>query len=152
LAPEELTSRDGVTDLIVRQRITESVIIDWYFERAPGAVLLEELHTACELLLEYLVNQRSKRLSFAELVQAADGEGLLDWPVPENIRELVGAPAAGRELLLTLKDFRKEARHRTGREFDPWLRENWEAVVLMIERLAAQAGRQARMAATAQSN
>jgi len=135
LAPENFAEGDVAADLAIRLRITESIIIDWFFERTPGAVLLEELHTASELVLEYLVNQRSKRLSFAELVDRARAQGLLDWPLPE-VAEMMGAPKDAVSLLLELKDFRKEARHRASRAFEPWLKENWEAVAIVLERLA----------------
>ena len=66
-------------------------------------VLLEELHTACELVLEELVNKRAKKVSFADLVAKADRAGLLDARPDETPPGL---------LLISLKDLRKDVRHR----------------------------------------
>jgi len=135
--PFELSPPETTSDLAARLMVTEGVIVDWWFERTPDVVLLEELHTACELMLEHLVNQRSKRLSFAELVAEADGAGLLNSPrLPARIPGTRATDA--KQLLIELKDYRKDARHRGDRSFEPWLKENWEGIVLLIERLASR--------------
>jgi hypothetical protein len=63
--------------LHARLSITENLLVAWNFDEIAPEVLLEELHTACELVLDELVNKRSKKLSFAELVTSADQAGLL---------------------------------------------------------------------------
>lgn len=143
-APYETTSRGAPPTLGARLAVTEGVITDWCFERVPAVVLLEELHTACELLLEYLVNPRSKRLSFAQLLDEASDAGLLRHPMfgrdVGEVSEIWGISAAGgdgKQLLTELKDYRKNARHRADMSFEPWLRESWERIVLLIEHLAA---------------
>lgn len=45
-----------------RISITEELLVAWNFDEIAPKVLLEELHTACELVLEELVNKRSKKL------------------------------------------------------------------------------------------
>lgn len=134
-APYDVAHPGGPIALSARLRVTESVVIDWCFDRVPAVVLLEELHTACEPLLEHLVDQRSKRLSFAELVKRASDAGLLSWPrLPI---EVPGFPfIGGEELLIKLKDYRKNARHSGDLSFGAWLRESWEVIALLIERLA----------------
>lgn len=134
LSPDSLQAAEGAANLAARLRITESVILDWHFDRVAPPVLLEELHTAAELVLEHLVNRRSKRLSFAELVAAADAQSLLAWPLPD-VAQCMGAPRDPAGLLIELKDHRKEARHRANRDFEPWLADNWEAIVLLLERI-----------------
>ena len=136
-APYEVRHPNAPDTLSARLAVTEGVIVDWCFERVQAVVLLEELHTACELLLEHLVNQRSRRLSFAELVDAANDAGMLSRPLlPVETPWLILAPANGKDLLIQLKDYRKNARHRADMSFEPWLKESWEPIALLIERLA----------------
>ncbi len=48
------------------------------------------------------------------------------------------APAGnGKDLLIQLKDYRKNARHRADTSFDQWLTKSWETVALLIEHLAS---------------
>lgn len=124
--------------LAARLRITEDVIVHYYFGRVGGPVLLEELHTAAELLLEELVNRRSRRMSFAQRVESARSEGLLDQPEAQADLSAEGDDAT---LLLRLKDLRKNARHRGDPSFEPWLAENWESVTLVLERLVRRVAR-----------
>lgn len=131
-SPYELSDTEHAV-LASRLRITEGVILDWWFKRTDGVVLLEELHTAAELVLEELVNRRSRRLSFSQLVTAAEEAGILDWT---SVPEVVGVRAIQPSvLLLELKDFRKHARHSGSRTFEGWLDANWESVTLVLERL-----------------
>jgi hypothetical protein len=112
--------------LQARLCITEEVLVGWSFEEIAPEVLLEELHTACELVLEELVNRRSKRLSFAQLVAAADDADLLG---PQD----GGMPPS--TLLTELKDLRKEVRHRGAEGARSWLDDQWEEVAVLLERL-----------------
>jgi hypothetical protein len=114
--------------LHARLSITESLIVDWNFEDIAPEVLLEELHTACELVLEELVNKRAKRLSFAELITATDEAGLFGGPRGDHT-----APAA--ELLTSLKELRKNVRHRAAEGAGAWLDRHWEDVAICLERL-----------------
>jgi len=149
-SPYDATDRSTHPTLDARLAVTESILIDWCFERVPAVVLLEELHTACELLLEHLINQRSKRRSFAELVDLADGAGLLRHPMFEPGALARDAPTEnGRDLLLQLKDYRKNARHRADTTFEQWLTASWETVALLIEHLASASPVAAATTATA---
>jgi hypothetical protein len=122
--------------LHARLRITEEVLVAWNFQEVAPEVLLEELHTACELLLEETVNRRSKRLSFAELIARADNAGVFaPLRVPPEVLRVVGwdgMPSV--ELLTQLKDLRKDVRHRAVSGSLEWLTEHWEEVALLLER------------------
>lgn len=133
-APFAVAWDDAPGNLYARLTVTEGVLVDWYFQRIAPVVLLEELHTACELLLEHLVNPSAKRLSFSELVELADDEGMLS--VPPAVLSVSGRSVNRKELLLTLKDYRKNARHRADMSFEPWLNASWEDIAFVIERLA----------------
>lgn len=112
--------------LQARLSITEELLVAWAFDEVAPEVLLEELHTACELVLEELINKRSKRLSFAELVASAEQAGLLRTSTN-------GQPAS--QLLTELKDLRKNVRHRAADGAGPWLTEHGEDVAICLERL-----------------
>jgi len=114
--------------LHARLSVTEELIVAWNFKEIAPEVLLEELHTACELVLEELVNKRAKKLSFAELISAAQQAGFfrtsLDYALP---------PA---DLLTSLKELRKKVRHRAAEGAGEWLDEYWEDVAMCLEQLA----------------
>lgn len=112
--------------LHARLSITEDLLVAWNFDEIAPEVLLEELHTACELILDELVNKRSKKLSFAELITSADEAGLLQHSNGE-------LPPV--RLLTDLKDLRKNVRHRATEGAHPWLNEYWEDVAICLERL-----------------
>lgn len=117
--------------LHARLRITEDVLVAWNFAEVAPEVLLEELHTACELILEETVNRRSKRLSFAELVAKAAAEGVfLDHAALAALGEEEDPVA----LLTSLKDTRKNARHRGVLGAREWLDVHWEQVAMLLER------------------
>ena len=115
--------------LHARLSITESLLVAWTFDEVAPEVLLEELHTACELVLEELINKRSKRLSFAELVAAASEADLL-------CNNESNTPLA--QLLIDLKDLRKDVRHRAAHGAQLWLNDHWEDVAICIERLVSR--------------
>ncbi len=112
--------------LHARLSTTEEVLVGWNFDEIAPAVMLEELHTACELVLEETVNRRSKRLSFAELVAAAEDADVFCQPEGET------SPAS---LLIALKDLRKDVRHRAAEGAHEWLVAHWEEVAILLERL-----------------
>lgn len=120
--------------LHARLSITEELLVAWNFQEVAPEVLLEELHTACELTLEEIVNRRSKRLSFAELVEATNSLGVL-------VQQGATPPS---ELLLDLKDLRKEVRHRGAEGARAWLDDHWEEVAILIERLVERLRKQAK--------
>lgn len=132
-APYETQHPAAPEDLRARLAVTEIVLIDWALERTPAVVVLEELHTAFELLLEHLVNQRSKRLSFAQLVEAAFEAGILDRPNMDGAAPGQSRADYNKALLITLKDYRKNARHRGNMSFEPWLTTVWEELALLVE-------------------
>jgi hypothetical protein len=121
--------------LHARLSITEELLVAWNFNEIAPEVLLEELHTACELVLEELVNQRSERLSFAELVANADEAGLLRHSHDDT-------PPV--RLLTDLKDLRKDVRHRAAEGARQWLNEQWQDVAICLERLVFHANHKNR--------
>ena len=123
----------SVPRLHARLSITVDLIVAWNFGEIAPEVLLEELHTACELVLEELVNKRAKRLSFAELIDAADNAGLFRY-MPGG-----RSPAA---LFTELKDLRKNVRHRAAEGAGLWLDEHWEDVAMCLEQLVRHVNRQ----------
>jgi hypothetical protein len=131
---DDLAAAPLPEELVDRLWITDGVLLDWLSGIVPSAILLEELHTAWELALERLANHRAKRLSFAELIEAAAEQGLL---------------SASREqadpvtLLTQLKDYRKDARHRNDPRFESWLSEHAENVALLLDQMLYIAGRRA---------
>lgn len=119
--------------LHARLSTTQEVIVGWNFMETAAEVLLEELHTACELVLEETVNKRSKRQSFAQLVRTANEAGLL--------RRLSNNETPPSELLVALKDLRKDVRHRGAEGAEEWLDEHWEEVAILLERLVTDLNR-----------
>lgn len=112
--------------LHARLSITEGLLVAWAFDEVAPEILLEELHTACELILEELINKRSKRRAFAELVTSAEQAGLLRTSIN-------GTSTA--QLLIELKDLRKNVRHRAAEGAGPWLAEHGEDIAICLERL-----------------
>ena len=55
--------------------MTMDLLASWQYEEVSPEVLLEEIHTAAELILEASVNRRAKKLSFAQLVERAERAG-----------------------------------------------------------------------------
>ena len=114
--------------LHARLQTTVNVIVAWNFDDVAPEILLEELHTACELVLEESVNRRSKRISFQQLIEAAETAGRFQVHPFIEAKDPV--------LLLTeLKDLRKDVRHRAKSGTRAWLEENWEEVALVVEHL-----------------
>lgn len=144
MLPHQLWSGDVA--LQDRLAVTSELMASWHFGEVAPPVLLEELHTAAELILEALVNRRAKKLSFAQLVDLALA-GCVFSPYPGDqaltLRLREGAEStsvelAARDLLLSLKDVRKEVRHRGATGAKEWLDSNfWEAAAL-LERMSFQ--------------
>ncbi|WP_162794233.1 hypothetical protein [Streptomyces paludis] len=120
--------------LHARLSVTEDLIVAWNFGEIAPEVLLEELHTACELVLEELVNKRAKKLSFAQLIAAAAEAGLFHGAHDSE--------PSTTELLEDLKDLRKNVRHRAAEGARPWLEKRWEHVSVCLERLVRHVNEQ----------
>ena len=116
-----------VPTLHARLAVTLEVLVGWVFEEVAADVVLEELHTACELVLEKRFNDRAKTLSFSQLIAAGVSDG-----------GLLGSDGTP-ELLEELKNRRKRARHRNASEgAKEWVGEHWEDIALVLERLVTQ--------------
>lgn len=70
----DLFPRDA-PHLMDRLLVTTDLLASWHFDEVAPEVLLEEMHTAAELMLKSFGIPRAKRMSFAELVDAAHEEG-----------------------------------------------------------------------------
>jgi hypothetical protein len=135
--------------LLDRMDTTMHMLASWHYDEIAPEVLLEEIHTAAELLLEKSVNRRSKRLSFTQLVEAAHQAALLradPTTTPDGIRAwasviehgnyLEWANDLGRDVLLSLKDQRKHSRHRGSAGAKEWLDAHFWEAVSVLENLA----------------
>lgn len=131
-----------------RLLVTMDMLASWHYDEVAPEVLVEEIHTAAELLLEASVNRRAKRLSFAQLVDAAHERRILhaypaDYVWPSTIDPSTGIEDRlndfGRTVLLGLKDQRKESKHRGAPGAAEWLSRNFWPVVSVLEHLALHA-------------
>lgn len=127
-----------------RLAVTMDLLASWHFGEVAPPVLVEEMHTAAELLLTELLPKRAKRLSFAEMVEAALAAGQLarvDVGSLERYRQ--GKSYADQELeskglLLSLKDVRKGVRHRGAGDAEAWLKENFWQTAAALEQLSSR--------------
>jgi hypothetical protein len=139
-------------DLELRLRVTAQMLVEWEFEEVAPEVMLEELHTAVELCLKRALWGRYRRQgSFAENVDQAEVRGLLLLPRIKINRWSLRAlehdkTVTVKELLLSLKDARKVARHEARDTALAWLHD-WvvsagEVLEVLAERTwtADQAG------------
>ncbi|MDQ4145841.1 MAG: hypothetical protein M3198_19260 [Actinomycetota bacterium] len=132
-----------------RLLVTMDLLASWHYEEVSPEVLLEEIHTAAELILEASVNRRAKKLSFAQLVERAERAGLLAGPWVETVVAGTRDPSVERyadeetrrekDLLLSLKDARKRVRHRGETGAKGWLDANFWDAVQVLEYLAPHA-------------
>lgn len=132
----------NVSDLWARLRITESLLADYGLGRLPPVVLLEELHTACELTLKELIDGGEDRKNFWQLVAEADNRGYLPSSGQFPNMGLDSCDHSGREILIMLKDWRKDARHKNEGDFEAWLARHWECIALLVEQLARRLSRE----------
>ena len=122
---------DKHPDLYARLAVTEEIMTSWVLDEAAPEVVLEELHTAAELILMRLMEKR-RAPAFAELVEKARADGHLEWPLgmhyddqPEQIDHMA-------DLLISLKDHRKRAKHQGSDEARAWLTVHlWPAGVVL---------------------
>lgn len=135
-----LLSYSADMNVATRLEITEAFCVDWYFGDVPAPTMLEELHTAAELLLDHAVHGRFTRKTFADNVRGASMAGLLDRCTQLG-RPGSSAPARDRaaELLISLKDTRREVRHRADPRAGKWLHSHFFDVVYVLEALSEAA-------------
>lgn len=117
-----------------RLAVTERFCVDWYFGEVPGPTMLEELHTAAELLLSFAVGEAGSQKAFSTIVAEAAKAGLFRQCVQLGEPGVASDPnEMATRLLLELKDVRREVRHRADPRADEWLRSNFFHVVYTLE-------------------
>ncbi len=94
--------------------VVERHCVDWHFGDITAATLVEELHTAAELLLRFRLGDDAP-WKFSSLVHAGAGDGHF--------------PSASEACLLELSRVRRDLRHHATGEPEKWLVENFEDVV-----------------------
>ncbi len=107
-----------------RLLVTMDLLASWHFDEVAPAVLLEEMHTAAELMLKSLGLPRSKRLSFAELVDAADKAALIRADVAETLH--------------SMKTVRARVKHRGSSDAKDWLDIHFWDGAAALEALSAR--------------
>jgi hypothetical protein len=122
-----------------RLRISETVLADYALGRVDDSVALEELHTAAEKVMRVLVPS-SDRLPWPKLRQECLHRGLL--PDPDHFADaLTDSAAPGlhahtpEEVLAKLNEERNPAKHNPNSAVSHWLRDHWECVAYLIEKL-----------------
>lgn len=129
-----LISYPAVPRVDARLAITERFCVDWYFGEVPGPTMLEELHTAAELLLSFAVGEAGSQKAFSTIVSDAAKAGLLRRCVQLGEPGVPFDPdEVATSLLLSLKEVRREVRHRADPRADEWLRSNFFDVVYVLE-------------------
>jgi len=111
----------GTEQLQHRLRLTEELIADWDVRNISHFTVIEELHTASELLLQAVIPLPRRQDYYPQRLEAARDQKLLD--------------ESEIELLKILSRYRNGARHHAKDGFEVWLDANWEAVALVLERL-----------------
>jgi len=76
----ELWVGDKHRDLYARLAVTEEILASWVLDEVAHEVVLEELHTAAELLLMRLL-KKHRAPAFSELVNEARQDGYLEMPL-----------------------------------------------------------------------
>lgn len=128
-----------------RLSVTMDLLASWHFGEVAPPVLVEEMHTAAELILAELLPKRAKRLSFAQQVDAALGAGFFGLAsTQENVeghhkgRWYAEYELKSRDLLFSLKDMRKDVRHRGAGGAEAWLNEHFWSMAQVLEHLSMQ--------------
>ena len=116
-----------------RLRLTEELIADWDVRKISPFTVLEELHTASELLLAQIVPLPRGKDFYPDRLKAAHGAKFL--------------AQADMELLKLLSKFRNDARHHADGGFTDWLGSNWESISLILEGLRGKIEESAQGAA-----
>jgi hypothetical protein len=122
-------------DLLPRLFVTMDVLGSWCLDEIPPEVVLEELHTAAELLLTRWLGM-TRAPAFSALVDKARAASLLDYP---SYAADYADPAIALDpydLLISLKDQRKKSKHRGDDAAATWLEVHFWPAVKMLEHLA----------------
>lgn len=125
-------------DLYPRLEVTEEVMNSWVLDEVVAEVVIEELHTAAELMLTRLAGKR-RAPAFAELVAQANQSGRLGRHLrhayvdhdPNAINDMA-------DLLISLKDTRKRAKHQASDEARSWLIHHFWAAGAVLEHLCVE--------------
>jgi hypothetical protein len=127
-------------DLAARLGVTEEIMASWVLDEVAPEVVLEEMHTAAELMLMRLMGKR-RAPAFAELVEAAKKAGHLEMPLAfayDLDLEDSGRFDHAADLLTSLKDHRKRTKHQGTDEARAWLDKHFWAAGAVLEHLARQ--------------
>jgi hypothetical protein len=108
--------------LRARLLATSEFITGWHFGEVEPAIVVEELHTAAELMLSEILGKRSSSMSFAQMTEACETAGVLQ--------------RRHAEVLTSLKDLRKRVRHRADPGAKAWLDDNYWVAASVLEVLA----------------
>ncbi|WP_382309416.1 hypothetical protein [Herbiconiux sp. UC225_62] len=136
------------TGLAERMFVTMDLLASWHFGEVPAPVLIEEVHTASELLLKAALTGGTSRMTYAQLVGTGLEQGVFDYYSfrVTQARASVGAHEAFRarenedaQLLPSLKDERRQAKHDGSGDAAGWLHANFWAVARVLEGLAHKA-------------
>ncbi|GAA1818297.1 hypothetical protein HC028_17220 [Planosporangium flavigriseum] len=128
-------------DLWARLVVTEEIISGWLLDEIPPEVVVEELHTAIELMLTRWCG-KIRAPAFSDLVDKAEdaailpGVDLLQWQYSEPSNAL-----SGKDLLIALKDLRKGLKHKGVGQARPWLDVHFWPLGSVLERLAWELSR-----------
>lgn len=138
--------------LVDRMKVTMEMLASWHFGEVSPDVLIEEVHTAAELLMRSALGPDSVRMSFPQLISASHRRQILrtytDFSDPLDLRVLKhgGVEALenhlrlrGRDTLSSLKFLRNKTKHAGGDGAKSWLDENFWNIASVLERLAGEA-------------
>lgn len=138
-------SAPNAPDLETRLDVTAQMLVGWEFNEVAPEVMLEELHTAAELTLKRVLWGRYRRKgSFAENVDLAEERGMLRlpgvWVNRWSLRAVEHDKSVTvRDLLISLKDARKVARHEARDSALAWLQDWAVGAGEVLEVLAERA-------------
>jgi hypothetical protein len=154
MLPHDLFTH-GAPSLQDRLFITMEMLASWHFDEIAPEVLVEEVHTASELLLRRSVKGAEDRQKFPDLVKEARRQELLhssperrNLP-PKIVKRLPGLSRNeysdlvqdyGRDLLLELSGVRNSHRHQgIGPDSRAWLSAHFWEITRLLERLSTHA-------------
>ena len=123
-------------DLWARLAVTEEIMSRWLLDEAPPEVVVEELHTAVELMLTRWLG-KTRPPAFKDLVDRAAAAGIL--PGIDDLQFQYPDPADaldGGALLIALKDLRRDLKHKGYGEARPWLSKHFWPLGTVLEHLA----------------
>lgn len=135
-----------------RMSVTMEMLASWHFNEVSPEVLMEEIHTAAELLMRSALGATSKPMSFPQLIAASHRRKFLrahsdyDDPIAmkkfresgiEGVYEYLGWKA--KETLGSLRIARNQIKHAGGEGAKIWLDNNFWDVVSILEVLSYEA-------------